>query len=118
MNLLIKTNKRQEEALLSLKKQIIEDNNNTKSRNRFNKNNKFLISQKLVNSNSYKNTFNRNNNLIFVNNTSNTKKSLDDSKLEAINIVIKIKEKAINNAIAKMNLLKKENNKTIFKFTI
>ena len=109
LNLLIKTNKRQEEALLSLKKQIIEDNNNTKSRNRFNKNNKFLISQKLVNSNSYKNTFNRNNNLIFINNTSNTKKSLDDSKLEAINIVIKIKEKAINNAIAKMNLLKKEN---------
>ena len=60
---------------------------------------------RLVASNSYKNTFQRNNNILYF----NTRKSLDDSKLEAINIVIKIKEKAINNAIMKMNILKKEN---------
>ena len=34
---------------------------------------------------------------------------MDESKYEAINIVIKIKEKAINNALIKMNILKREN---------
>ena len=97
---LIKTNKRQEEALCNLKKQIPSDEE-LKIRNKkgFNK------EMRLMTSNSYKNTFNRNNNLFFI----NQKKNFDESKLEAINIVIKIKEKAINNAIIKMNILKKEN---------
>ena len=101
LNQLIKTNKRQEEALCNLKKQIPSDDD-IKNRNK-NKLNKEL---RLITSNSYKNTFNRNNNnLLFI----NQRKSLDESKFEAINIVIKIKEKAINNAIVKMNILKKEN---------
>ena len=95
---LIKTNKRQEEALCNLRKQIPTDDD-LKIRNKKNK------EMRLMTSNSYKNTFNRNNNLFFI----NQKKSFDESKLEAINIVIKIKEKAINNAIIKMNILKKEN---------
>ena len=97
---LIKTNKRQEEALCNLKKQIpTDDDLKTRNKKGLNK------EMRLMTSNSYKNTFNRNNNLFFI----NQKKSFDESKFEAINIVIKIKEKAINNAIIKMNILKKEN---------
>ena len=99
LNQLMRTNKRQDEALINLKKQISIDDNKTKSRNNINK------ELRLITSNSYKNAFQRNNNLFHI----NTKKSLDESKYEAINIVIKIKEKAINNALMKMNILKKEN---------
>ena len=98
LNQLIKTNKRQEDALANLRRQIPDDENKKKTRN-------MSRELRLVASNSYKNTFQRNNNILYF----NTRKSLDDSKLEAINIVIKIKEKAINNAIMKMNILKKEN---------
>ena len=97
---LIKTNKRQEDALCNLKKQIpTDDDIRLRSKKALNK------EMRLITSNSYKNSLNRNNNLFFI----NQRKSLDESKLEAINIVIKIKEKAINNAIIKMNILKKEN---------
>ena len=99
LNKLIKTNKRQDEALLELKKQISFDDN--KSRNKSNVNKEL----RLITSNSHKNAFQRNNNLFYL----NQRRSLDDSKYEAINIVIKIKEKAINNALIKMNILKKEN---------
>ena len=99
LNQLIKTNKRQDDALLNLKKQITFDDN--KSRNKSNINKEL----RLITSNSYKNTFQRANNLFHL----NQRKSLDESKYEAINIVIKIKEKAINNALIKMNILKKEN---------
>ena len=95
---LIKTNQRQENALLNLKKQIVNDDDKSRNRNT-------TKELRLITSNSYKNTFQRNNILLSV----NQRKSLNDSKFEAINIVIKIKEKAINNAIQKMNILKKEN---------
>jgi hypothetical protein len=99
LNQLMRTNKRQDEALINLKKQISIDDNKSRNRNNLNK------ELRLITSNSYKNAFQRNNNLFHI----NTKKSLDESKYEAINIVIKIKEKAINNALMKMNILKKEN---------
>ena len=93
---LITTNHRQEEALSVLRRQLDKEQDKYKSRNKP----KILLTQNfsnpIINNNIGKNR------KIFLSQN-------DESKKEAINIVLKIKEKVINVAINKMNMYKKEN---------
>ena len=96
LNQLITTNHRQEEALSVLRRQLDKEQDKYKSRNRP----KILLAQNFSNP--------------IINNNLEKKRKIflsqnDESKKEAINIVLKIKEKAINVAINKMNMYKKEN---------
>ena len=94
---LITTNHRQEEALSVLRRQLDKEQDKYKGRNKH----KLLLWQNFSNPNlennekkKYKNIFSS---------------QSDESKKEAINIVLKIKDKAINVAINRMNFYKKEN---------
>ena len=95
LNQLITTNHRQEEALSILRRQLDKEQDKYKSRNKP----KILLSQNFSNP--------------IINNNKSKKKIFlsqsDESKKEAINIVLKIKDKAINVAINRMNYFKKEN---------
>ena len=94
---LITTNRRQEEALSFLRRQLDKEQDKYKSRNKP----KILLSQNFSNPNL--NDINKKNyKKIFLSQN-------DESKKEAINIVLKIKDKAINMAINRMNFYKKEN---------
>ena len=100
LNQLMMTNQRQEEALSVLRRQLDKIQNKYKTKNRillttnfsnpniFNGNKKIFQSKRLI---------------------LGERKNSDESKNEAINIIIKIKEKAINAAINRMNVIKKEN---------
>ena len=96
LNQLISTNHRQEEALSLLRRQLDKEQDKYKGRNRP----KLLLSQNFSNPSLNNNKLK--NKKIFLSQS-------DESKKEAINIVLKIKEKAINIAINRMNNVKKEN---------
>ena len=95
------TNQRQEEAISVLRRQM------DKIQNKYKNKNKILLTTNFSNPN----IFNGNNKKIFQNKRLilGQRKNSDESKNEAINIIMKIKEKAINVAVNRMNVIKKEN---------
>ena len=95
------TNQRQEEALGFLRRQLDKIQNKYKNKNRI----------LLTTSFSNPNIFNDNHKTIIQRKRLilGQRKNSDESKNEAINIIMKIKEKAINVAINRMNVIKKEN---------
>jgi len=101
LNQLMMTNQRQEEALSVLKRQLDKVQNKNKNKNRI------LLTTNFSNPN----IFNGHNKKIFQNKRLilGQRKNSDESKNEAINIIMKIKEKAINVAVNRMNVIKKEN---------
>ena len=101
LNQLMMTNQRQEEALSVLRRQL------DKIQNKYKNKNKILLTTNFSNPN----IFNGNNKKIFQSKRLmlGQRKNSDESKNEAINIIMKIKEKAINVAINRMNVIKKEN---------
>ena len=101
LNQLMMTNQRQEEALSVLRRQM------DKIQNKYKNKNKILLTTNFSNPN----IFNGNNKKFFQSKRLilGQRKNSDESKNEAINIIMKIKEKAINVAINRMNVIKKEN---------